>query len=769
MSRITSPLGKAVPRVDAYDKVTGRAMFTADLVPPEALVAKVLHAKFANGEVIRMDCSRAREIPGVVEIATCFDVPDLPFATPGNPWTLEPERRDVADRKLLNARVRYYGDEIAAVVAVDEQTARQALEAIEVEYVTYPAAFTPEQALQPHQIPIHAEYPDNVLGETRMEHGDFEQVISEPGLICVDKWYRVPPVKHCQLELPVSYAYQEQGKLVVVSSTQMPHVLRRIIGQALGIPWGTVRVIKPCIGGGFGNKDDALYEPLNAYLCLRVGGRCVRLEMTREEDFVNSRVRHGMSFHLVSYVRSDGSLAARSLETISNQGAYASHGQGIAAKGLLDFSMIYHSDAWRARARTVYTNTPCAGAMRGYGIPQVTFALESHGDDVAAAIGMDPVAFRKKNMMRPGDCSEDGVLHNYYDSLGQCLERASAYLRRKKENSDRIDMPHLKRGTGCAIFWYKTGVWPICQETVNCRMLLNQDGTFLVHLAECEIGQGADTVFTQMVADRLDVPMQWVHVVSEKDTDHTPFGTGAYASRQTYVCGMAIAQTAEKMCRKILERAAQMTGLSEQELSFCGGNIYRTGSVKPLLTLEQLAMDSFYNMQTPEHLVVEHTANCQSNALSLGCCMAEVEVDEVLGTVRVVEIVNVHDCGTVLHPGLARGQVHGGMSMGLGYGLSEQIMLWPDGSVCNGNLLDYKLLTAMDHPAELGAEFVENPEPTSPFGTKALGEPPVVPVAPAIRNALLQATGVALDELPLQPQRCSRAIRQCARQGEKRR
>lgn len=760
MKKQSSLIGQSVPRVDAYDKVTGRAKFTADRFPKNCLVAKVLHATIANGLVKQIDTAKASTLPGVVKIVTCFDVPDLPFATSGNPWTLDPAWQDIADRKLLNQRVRYYGDDIAAVVAIDEATARQALRLIQVEYEEYPAVFTPKEAMQPGAVPVHTECTDNILGSNRRANGDYDAAIQEPGLICIDKWYHVPPVKHCHMENPVSYAYMEHQKVIVVASTQMAHVLRRVIAQALGLPWGQVQVIKPWVGGGFGNKDDALYEPLNAYLCTQVGGRCVRLELTREEDFCCTRTRHGLSFHLVTHVRRDGTMAARKLESLSNQGAYASHGHAIASKGLLDFSMLYRSDAYTCTARTVYTNTPCAGAMRGYGIPQITFALEAHIDDVAASIQMDPVAFRRKNMMAVGAASDDGALVNHFDSLNQCLDKAQTYLhQRQLVRQAQAFPPYIRTGTGCAIFWYKTGVWPICLESVTIRLLLNQDGTFLMHMAECEIGQGADTAFTQMAASRLQVPLAQVRYVSIQDTAVTPFGTGAYASRQTYVCGKAIAAAADQMIDKILDRAAEMTGRDVQALVYQEGAVYSKTDPAPLLHLDELAMDACYSMEHAAQLIVEITERCDSNALSLGCCFAEVAVDSRLGTIQVLDIVNAHDCGTLINPQLAAAQVHGGVSMGLGYGLTEQLLLdQTTGRMLNDNLLDYKLLTAMDHPDRIGAVFIENAEPTSPFGTKALGEPPAVPVAPAIRNAVLAATGAAIDTLPLHPAACLAAM-----------
>ena len=302
-----------------------------------------------------------------------------------------------------------------------------------------------------------------------------------------------------------------------------------------------------------------------------------------------------------------------------------------------------------------------------------------------------------------------------------------------------------------ACFWYNTAVWPISLESSSSRMVLNQDGSLQLQVAETEIGQGADTVFAQMAADTLGIPFEQVHTVSTQDTDITPFGTGAYASRQTYVAGFSIKQTAELLKKKILTYAQELTAIPADELDIAEGQIVRISDEKELMTLGELAMEAFYSLKHSEHMTAESTYQIKSNAYSFGCTFAEVEVDIPACKAKVLNIVNVHDCGQLINPALAEAQVEGGMSMGIGFGLSE-ILLFDEktGKPLNNNLLDYKLSTAMDHP-HLEAQFVENYEPTSAYGTKALGEPPVCSVAPAIRNAVLQATGVGINTLPLRP------------------
>ena len=747
-----SSAGKSIPRVDAYDKATGRAKYTDDLCDRSALIARVVHSTVGSGLVTAIDTEEAARIPGVEKIFTCFDVPPHPFPTAGHPWSTDPHHQDIADRHLLNRRVRFYGDDVAVVLAEDEVAAARAVRAIRVTYEEYPVVLDVFDAMADGAPQLHEGYPNNILAHTQLRSGDYQAAIQEPGLIKVEGWYDTPTVQHCHIENHICTAHMEGGRIIITSSTQIPHIVRRCVGQALGIPWGKVRVIKPYIGGGFGNKQDALYEPLCAWLTTQVGGRLVRLENSREETFVNTRVRHAIRTHIISWVRPDGSFAARKIECYSNQGAYASHGHSIAAKGMGCFPQTYpcanvEGDAW-----TVYTNRPTAGAMRGYGIPQAMFAGESHIDDIARTLGLTPLEYRMKFLMPKGYTDGFSKNVNYYDSFREVLEkgRIAADYDRKFELYQNQTGP-VRRGVGCAIFWYNTAVWPISLESSSCRMVLNQDGSVQVQTGETEIGQGCDTAYSQMAADVLGIPVENIHMVSTQDTDVTPFGTGAYASRQTYVGSFSIQQTGLLLKERILKYAQELTRQSPYLLDIEDGNIIRKTDGRVLMSLGELATEALYSLTNSQHLTAESTYQIKNNAYSFGCSFAEVEVDILLCKVKLLDLVNVHDCGRLINPQLAEAQVHGGMSMAIGYGLSEELKFDPKtGRPLNNNLLDYKLSTFMDHP-HLRAEFIENPEPTSPFGTKSLGEPPACSGAPAIRNAILQATGVGLTRCPMTP------------------
>ena len=745
-------VGKSISRVDAYEKATGRAKFTDDLILDNCLVAKVLHASIGNGIVKSIDTSEAEAMEGVVRVVTFRDVPKHCYPTPGHPWSVEESHQDVADRNLLTGRIRYYGDDIAAVVAEDEVTAARALRKIKVEYEEYPVEIHPRESMKGTTPPVHEEKPDNILASSSFSIGDVEQGLAQAEKI-IKRSYKTAIVQHCHIENPISYAYMEKGRIVVVASTQIPHIMRRVIGQALGIPWGKVRVIKPYIGGGFGNKQDVLYEPLNAFLTTLVGGRPVKLEVSREETFCNTRTRHSLEYDLTAGVDKDGLLVAKDMVSFSNQGAYASHGHAIAANGLTSWRLQYSCPNIRGLAYTVYTNSPVAGAMRAYGIPQANFSSECFMDDIAAEIGMDPLEFRKKNL-----------IHGYYEDkyltpiaantngIFECLEKGAAYIHwDEKRKKYQNQTGNLRRGVGMALFSYKTGVWPIALEVAGARLVLNQDGSMQLMIGATEIGQGADTVFSQMAAETLHMDVKDIHIQSVQDTDVTPFDTGAYGSRQSFVTGTAVKECARLMYRKILDYVKVMFPEEKRALVFDQGVIYADG--QKLLTIEELALDSYYSRSHAGAITAEVSTQVKKNTISTGCCFVEVEVDIALGKIKILDIINVHDSGILLNPQLAAMQVHGGMSMGMGYGLSEQLILdEKTGRPLNGTLLDYKLMTTMDTP-DLSVDFVELEDPMGPYGNKALGEPPAIPGAPAIRNAVLHATGVAFNENPLSPQR----------------
>lgn len=749
-------IGSSSTRVDAYEKVTGQAKYTDDLTPQGALIAKVVHSTIANGLVKSINIEKALQVEGVVKIITCFDVPDIQFPTAGHPWSVEKAHQDIGDRKLLNTRVRIYGDDIAAVVAENEVAAARAARLIEVEYDEYPVYITPQQAMADGAVAIHEEFAHNILADTSWHNGEvsFDEAVKGEDVKIFTQHYTTVPVQHCHIEPPISFAYMENKRIIVVSSTQIPHIMRRVIAQALGISFGKIKVIKPYIGGGFGNKQDVLYEPLNAFLTMAVGGRCVRLDISREETFYSTRTRHGIEFDVTTAVRPCGRLVARKLLAVSNQGGYASHAHAIVANSVNEFRHLYQEEKMmECNAKTVYTNISTGGAMRGYGIPQASFAQESHMDDLAKMLGIDPIDIRLRNCMKKGYKDPRSGITCHSTGLEECIAKGREYIQWDKKRAEYAkDNGNVRRGVGMALFSYKTGVYPISLETASARMIFNQDGSASVQMGATEIGQGADTVFMQIAAECSGISEDMIHVISQQDTDISPFDTGAYASRQTYVSGTAIKKCAELFKQNILEYANYLTQRDTSTMNVVNNNLIdiKTGDV--IMPIADLAMESFYSLSKTRHITAEITHHCTDNTYSFGATFADIEVDIPLGKIKINNIINVHDSGVLINPQLAEAQVHGGMSMGLGYALGEQLLFDDKGRMLNDNLLDYKLPTSMDTP-ELNTDFVQTVDPTGPFGNKSLGEPPAISPAGALRNAVLWATGVAVNSLPLTPQK----------------
>ena len=746
-------VGKSTQRLDAIAKVTGRAMYTDDFFERDMLVGKVLRSPHAHAIVTRMDVSRAKALPGVVAVLTPQDLPRIKFATAGHPWSLDPGHRDVEDRLILTDKARFVGDAIAAMVAEDLLTAEKALHLIEVEYEVLPHVLTAEDAMKEGAPILHENRPGNVVSSFGVQFGDVEAEFQAADQV-FEGDYETSMVQHCHIESMSAYAFVDtDGRVVVNSSTQIPHIVRRIVAQALGLSWGRVKVIKPFIGGGFGNKQDVVVEPLTAAMSLAAGGRPVRYCMTREEVFIDTRTRHGMKLHLKTAVSNEGILKGIHVQVLSNTGAYASHGHSIAMSAGGKFRPLYDFRAIKYEPKTIYTNLPVAGAMRGYGTPQIFFALESHLDDIARKLEMDPIQLRQKNLIKVGHM--DPLTKNVVRSFGipQCIEQGMALIKwDEKKRAHREQTGTRRRGLGMACFAYASGTHPVALELAGARIVMNQDGSVTLQVGATEIGQGSDTVFAQITAETLGIPVDMVHVMTTQDTDITPFDSGAYASRQTFVTGHAVRKAALEVRDKVLEVAARRTGLPPAEMDIQDCMIVETSLGRTVCTLEDVAMDSYYDRILAAPITSDTSANVRINAMSYGVTFTEVEVDMETGKVEVTEIWNVHDSGTIINPKLAEGQVHGGVSMALGAALLEQMLFDAQtGKPLNNNLLDYKLPTVLDTP-KINAAFVETFDAAGTFGSKSLGECPVISPAPAVRNAVLDATGVAFHKIPLYPQ-----------------
>ncbi|TGE34555.1 xanthine dehydrogenase molybdenum-binding subunit XdhA [Desulfosporosinus sp. Sb-LF] len=772
-----SVVGKSVKRVDAVAKVTGKAKYTDDFSERDMLIGKILHSPHAHAIIKNIDVSKAEALPGVEAVLTYKDLPriryatalpgvieaiatdevdvaELKYGTAGHPFSLDESHRDKEDRHILTKKARFVGDNIAAVVATDELIAEKALKLIEVEYEVLEALTSTDSALREGAPLIHDESEGNILASGGFARGDVEEAFKASDHV-IEGEYETSIVQHCHMENQTSYAYVDTDRrVVIVTSTQIPHIVRRIVAQALGISWGRVRVIKPYVGGGFGNKQDVCIEPLNAAMTLAVGGRPVKIELSREETMIDTRTRHAFKFKIKTGINNDGTMNGIHISAISNTGAYASHGHSIAGSAGGKFRYLYPVKSLKYDPITVYTNLPVAGAMRGYGTPQIFFAFESHIEDIAKKLNMDPIEIRKKNLVDVGYVDPHSKNKIMSCGIRECIDKGRELIKwDEKKALYKQQSGEKRRGVGMACFSYGSGTYPVALELASARIVLNQDGSVQLQLGSTEIGQGSDTVFAQMVAEVLSIPMYMVHVISTQDTDITPFDTGSYASRQTYVTGMAVEKAALEVKEKILEFAQRMTDIPAHLLDLKDQTIVIQQTGENVLALEVVAMQSYYDRVHAKPITSDTSNNARINAVPFGVTFAEVEVDMKTGKIKVLEIFNVHDSGKIINPLLAEGQVHGGVSMGIGYALSEQLLFDEvTGKPLNNNLLDYKLPTMMDTP-DIGVAFVEKDDPTGPFGVKALGEPPVISPAPALRNAVLDATNLAFNRIPMNPQR----------------
>jgi xanthine dehydrogenase molybdenum-binding subunit len=747
-------IGSSVTRLDGVAKVTGKAKYADDYFEREMLVGKVLRSPYAHAKIKSIDISKAKALEGVEAVITHADLPKIKFATAGHPWTFDEAHRDIEDRLIITDKARFWGEPVVAVVATDEIIAQRALKLIEVEYDVLPFVLDQEEAIKEGAPIIHEERPNNIISSFGNGVGDIEKQLKEADKVFTGE-FNTSTVQHCHIENHSAYAYVESdGRIVIVTSTQIPHIVRRIVGQALGLPWGRIRVIKPYIGGGFGNKQDVVIEPLTVAMTLAVYGRPVRYVLTREECFVDTRVRHAMRFRFKTGVSKEGKLLGIDIKNFVNNGAYASHGHSVTMSCGSKFRPLYDFNAIKYDPKTIYTNLPVAGAMRGYGVPQIAFALESHLDDIAREINIDPVDFRLKNLVKQNhvDPSSKNVVRSM--GLPQCLEKGKELIKwNEKKKFYKNQTGSLRRGVGVACFSYFAGTHPVALEAAGARIVMNQDGSVQLQIGATEIGQGSDTVFAQMTSEVLGIPIDMIHVISNQDTDVTPFDTGSYASRQTFVTGAAVKKAAMEVKCKVLQFASRKNGLDIEVMDIVNCDIVekRTGIV--VCSLEQIALESFYDRIYSCPITSDTSVNVRTNVVAYGVTFAEVEVDIRTGQITVVEIYNVHDSGTIINPMLAEGQVHGGVSMSLGYALSEQMIFdKKTGRTLNNNLLDYKLQTILDTPT-IGSAFVEIPDDAGSFGQKSLGENTTLSPAPAVRNAVLHATGVAFNEIPMNPQR----------------
>jgi putative selenate reductase molybdopterin-binding subunit len=773
-------VGKPEPKLDAVKLAQGKPAFTADVDRRGMLHARVLRSPHAHARIKKIDASKARALPGVAAVLTWHDLPRVVYSTAGQSDPIP----GPLDSFSLDNKVRFVGDRVAFVAAETPEIAAQALELIEVGYEELPAILDMRAAMQPDAVRIHDE-PEyvpfavcdparNLAAEIRIDIGSVEKGFSEADRI-FEAEYTVPKVQQAHIEPHVALTYwDEDDRLVIRTSTQVPFHVRRMLAPVLQLPVKRIRVIKPRIGGGFGGKQEVLMEDVAAHLTIATG-RPVLYEYSREEEFVAARSRHPMRVRMKTGVKLDGTITANEMIVLSDTGAYGCHALTVTGNTGHKSMALYVGDGEyrkspniRFHADVVYTNTPPAGAYRGYGVPQGYWPVERHMEKIARALDLDPLAFRLKNTLRPGEYHPFSTAWNegreprpeviHTVGLEQCVEQGKAAIgwdAKYGNESWRSAGPSgtIRKGIGVALVMQGTAIPYLDMGGASIKM--NDDGSFNLLVGATDLGTGSDTVLAQMAAEVLGIPTEDI-ICYSSDTDFTPFDKGAYASSTTYISGVAVVKAAQMAAERIKIRAAKMLGVSDIQ-SITLANKHAIAPDGRSISLAEIALDTLHRNDQEQIMgVASHVS--PSSPPPFAAQFAEVSVDTQTGAVTVDNLVMAVDGGVIVNPLTASGQVEGGMTQALGYAVCEEMVYDAQGRARERDFADYHIFRADEMP-ELTSIFVETFEPSHPFGVKAVAEIPMDGVAPAVGNAVRDAVGVDIDENPITPEKVWRALK----------
>ena len=737
-------IGRSTPAVEGAAKVTAEAHYLEDLQAPGMLYGKICRSPLPHARIRGIDTSRAERLPGVTAVVTALDMPDIKFS-------FVPEFADKVPLCAPGRTVRYAGDEVAAVAALDEATAEEAARLIEVDYEALEPVLDPEAALSPGSPEVHGG--GNLAYEVHKREGDVEAAFADCDVVVEDE-FETTRQSHAVMETRGCIAqYGATGQLTVWHQTQAPHTLRAEIARTLDIPQRLVRVIQPETGGGFGARLVMnVMVPIAATLSRKSGGRPVRIVNTRDEEFRCAGARYAYRFKLRLGCTRDGVIRAKSLEVLGDNGAYNDKGISTINFITMSFFSSYdrHHPATSVDARLAYTNKPPGAAYRGFGHAEETFAFESILETMVERLALDPVAVRAENLRRPCERA--------------CLERATELMRPGKgtaEGTTRtgIGMAVLSE-TGAGLRYYR-------QNSTEAIVKVDRDGSVAIIATIADTGTGTRTVMAQIAAERLGVSVDRIRIF-HNDTDVIPFDLGTWASRTTYVCGNAVAAAAADARRQLAEVAAGMLRATPETLVFSGDRIAATVEPGGETTFDEVVREAydrqglliigkgaFVDEEATRFVTNDYEA--AAPVIAACCHLAEVRVDTETGAVELLRYLAVHDVGKAINPLGVEQQIEGGLTQGLGFALYEDLAI-DGGQVLNPNLVDYRLPTFATMPKRLDAAFVEGDPSEGPYGAKGIGELPFGPPAPAIANAIYNAVGVRLKTLPMTPERVLRAM-----------
>ena len=746
-------VGKSVRKKDSMQLLLGKPVYTEDIAP-DALVVKLLRSPHANAMVKTIDTSKAKKVPGVVDVYTWEDVPDQRFSNAGQTY---PETSPY-DRLIIDRHVRFVGDVVAIVAAENEKAAQTALSRIKVEYDVLEPVLDFRTA-KDNPVLVHPEdnwhmlcdlggdNTRNLVGTTSDAGGDIEAVLADCDVV-LERTYHTKAYNQAMMETFRTFTQLDRyGRLHVISSTQIVYHVRRILSHALGIPKSRIRVEKPRIGGGFGAKQTAVSEVYPAFVTMKTG-RPALCVFSRKESQTCGSPRHEMEIRIRLGANNDGRIRALEVTTLSNSGAYGEHGWAtVGLTGHKSIPLYTGSlEAFKFDANVVYTNMQPSGAYRGFGATQGQFAVESAVNELAAKLGRDPVELREQNMVREGMAMPAyfGEVANAC-ALDRCMQHCSDMFGWKEKFPVR-DMGNGKvRAAGVAMSMQGSGISGIDVGSVTVK--LNDDGGYMLLIAAADMGTGCDTILAQMVAEHMECPVDAVSVFGA-DTDASPYDSGSYASSTTYVTGMAV----EKACTQLKERlcaiAAEELGCDAAELRFEGGCV-RHEATGRTVSLSEIAAKSQCNCRLAPEATAQHSSPVSPPPYMAG--MVEIELDRETGVVEVLDYAAVVDCGIPINPALARIQVEGGIVQGIGHTLMEDVTRTPKGAIRESSLFTYRLPTRLD-TGRINVEFEHSYEPTGPFGAKSIGEIVINTPGPALAQAIYRATGVWHRELPILPE-----------------
>ena len=751
-------VSKPIRKTDAMALVTGKPVFTNDLAPKDCLIVKVLRSPHANAWVEEIKTGTARQVNGIVAVYTYKDVPQKRFTLAGQTY---PELSPY-DRLILDRHLRFVGDAVAIVAGENETAVDKALKRIKVKYkveepvLDFHKAKDGKILVHPEndweaKVPVGADNRRNLCASALEESGDVDKILSECKYT-VDETYHTKANQQAMMETFRTYCYMDYfGRLNVVSSTQIPFHVRRIVGTSLYILSSKVRVIKPRIGGGFGAKQTSVSEIYPAFVTWKTG-RPSKILYSRYESQICSSPRHEMEIRVRAGADEKGIVRAIDVYTLSNAGAYGEHSPTtVGLSGHKSIALYRHTEAYRFAYDVVYTNMQAAGAYRGYGATQGIFAVESAVNELAHKMGMDPVKIRELNMPVQG-----GPLPAYGDcdtaescTMDQCMERAKAMMNWDEKYPCR-DMGNGKvRGVGVAMAMQGSSIAGV--DVGGADMKLNEDGSYTLGLGCADMGTGCDTILAQMAADCMETPMENI-VVFGVDTDISPYDSGSYASATTYATGMAVVHACTELREKICALGAQMLDTEPDKVDFDGEFVYCRDKK---VSLKEIAVKG--TCGNNQELQVTRTFSSPISPPPFMVGMAEVEVDKETGSAKVVDYVAVVDCGTPINPNLVRVQTEGGIAQGIGMALYEDVQYSDKGVIRNNSFMQYKIPSRLDI-GDIRVEICGSYEPSGPFGAKSVGELVIDTPCPAITEAVYNATGVRARELPVTPEKIAFGI-----------